>query len=251
MKKIDRTGEEKTNNFGSLMRITNYRNVNDMDIYFEEYNYTKTNVNYGGFKKGAITCPYEPRTYGVGYIGEGRYNTSIDGKNTKCYKTWNGMLKRCYDPKYIQNHPTYEGCHVHESWHNFQNFAGWFEKNYYKIEGETMALDKDILIKGNKIYSPDTCIFVSQRINSLFIKRDNDRGNFPLGVTYHNENYEVRCNMDKKNKFLGCYKTPEEAFQVYKQYKERYIKEVAEEYKKKIPTKLYTAMINYEVEIDD
>lgn len=251
MRKIDRTGEEKINNFGSLMRITKYRKHKDIDVYFEKYNYIKKHVQYIQFIKGTITCPYEPRVYKVGYIGDGKYEVSKNGKNTKCYKTWNGMLKRCYDSKYHDKQPTYIGCTVHDSWLNFQTFSKWYYENYYKIEGQRMELDKDILCKGNKIYSPDTCIFVPQRINSLFVKRDNDRGDLPIGISYEKKKYRVRCHINGKNQSLGYYNTPEEAFQAYKNFKEKYIKEVAEEYKNVIPQKLYEAMLRYEVDIDD
>ncbi len=218
---------------------------------FPEYNYVKEHVQYNQFIKGTIACPYECRTYRVGYHGEGKYDTSINGKNTKYYDMWNKMLQRCYDPKYIEKYPTYEGCYVHESWHNFQTFSEWYHENYYKIEGQRMELDKDILIKGNKIYSADTCVFVPQNINKLFVKRNNDRGESPIGMTYKNKKYKVCCNVNGKSKHLGYYDTKEGAFQVYKNFKEKYIKEVANEYKDKIPEKLYNAMITYEVEIDD
>lgn len=251
--RIDRIGEEKTNNFGSLMRITNYRNCNDIDVYFEKYNYTKEHTRYYHFERGDISCPYEKRVFNIGYLGEGRYNASINRKSTKCYDTWQGMLTRCYDSKFIQKYPTYERCRVHESWHNFQVFGKWYYDNFYQIEGQRMELDKDILCKGNKIYSPNTCVFVPQNINKLFTKRDNDRGNCPVGVYYDKSRgkYKAYCNVNGQQKHLGRYKTPEEAFQVYKKFKEKYIKEVAEEYKNEIPSKLYKALMRYEVEIDD
>ena len=252
MNRINRTGEVSYNKFGSKIIITNYKNCNDIDIYFPEYKWTKKHTQYNYFMNGTVKSPYEPRVYGVGYIGEGKYNVSINGKHTKSYKTWNHMLERCYDSKYIQKHPTYEQSKVHESWHNFQNFAGWFEKNYYKVEKQIMDIDKDILCKGNKIYSPDTCIFVPQNINKLFIKADGRRGDFPVGVSsYYNKKYVAHCRTNTKLKHLGYYDTPQEAFQVYKNFKEQYIKEVAEEYKNVIPQKLYEAMLRYEIEIDD
>lgn len=248
MGKIDRIGEEKTNTFGSLMRIINYRNNKDIDVYFPQYDYIKEHVNYNQFIKGKVKCVYEPRIYGIGCIGDGKYKVSI---NTKYYDIWCGMLKRAYNPKYIQQHPTYEGCEVCQEWLNFQVFAEWVDVNYYEIEGEQICLDKDILIKGNKIYSPDTCVFVPHRINTLFVKSDKCRGDLPIGVIRANKKYNARCNMDKKIKNLGYYDTPVQAFQVYKNFKEKEIKEVAEEYKNVIPQKLYDAMIKYEIEIDD
>ena len=118
-----------------------------------------------------------------------------------------------------------------------------------------MNLDKDILIKGNKVYSPDTCVFVPQNINKLFIKRDSSRGEFPIGVHYYkrNKKFGVVCSFGNSSSsaYLGLYDTPEEAFQVYKTFKENQIKQIANEYIDIIPTKLYQAMIEYEVEYDD
>ena len=117
-----------------------------------------------------------------------------------------------------------------------------------------MQLDKDILIKGNKVYSPDTCCFVPQSINSLFIKRDNDRGNYPVGVYYNKQNkkYQALCSTRAgRQKNLGSYTTPEEAFQAYKEFKEAFIKKTANDLIEDIPFNLYQAMISYEVDIDD
>lgn len=248
---IDRTGEETTNDFGSIIKIIKYRNCEDIDVYFPEYDYTNEHLQYNNFKKGNVKCPYEKRVFNIGYLGEGEYNASINRKCTKYYNVWKGILERCYNPKYIKKRPTYTGCEVHSSWHNFQVFAKWVDENYYEIEGERMALDKDILCKGNKIYSPDTCIFVPTRINSLFTKNNKCRGNLPVGVTYKNQKYVASCNTNEKKKHLGYYNTPDEAFQVYKNFKEKEIKKVAEEYKNKIPQKLYEAMLRYQVDIDD
>ena len=248
---IDRTGEVSYNNFGSKIVIKEYRNYDDIDVYFPKYNYTKEHAQYDKFKKGKVRCPYEPRVFGVGYLGEGRHMSSINRKHTKHYNLWNSMLQRCYDPKFIEKYPTYTGCKVCPEWHNFQVFSEWVEKNYYEIEGDRMALDKDILCKGNKIYSPKNCIFVPNRINSLFVKCDNSRGDLPIGVSYTNKKYRAYYHTDKATQHLGCYNTPEEAFQAYKTFKENYIKGVAEEYKNVIPQKLYEAMLRYEVDIDD
>lgn len=182
-KKIDRTGEESYNSFGSKMVITKYNGTKDIDVYFPEYNCTIKNKGYQSFKNGEIKCPYEPRVYGVGYLGEGKYKAFKNGKITDEYKIWHSMLQRCYYPKYHETHPTYKGCEVEEYLLNFQHMGEWINENYYEIPGEVMCLDKDILCKGNKIYSREICIFVPERINILFTKRDKARGNNPIGVT--------------------------------------------------------------------
>lgn len=255
--KIDRTGERNINNFGSEMIIVEYRTAKDIDIYFPEYNWTTKNRMYQEFKKGIIKCPYERRHYGVGYLGEGKYKASKNGKDTKVYKAWSSMLQRCHDEKLHKKHPTYIGCEVCKEWHNFQNFAKWYYENYYEIEGERVNLDKDILVKGNKIYSAETCAFVPQTINKLFTKNDGKRGESPIGTSLKNGKYVAQCHLvnpetgKSKLKHLGYCDTQEKAFEVYKQYKEKNIKQVADYYKDKIPTKLYKALYKYEVEITD
>ena len=116
-----------------------------------------------------------------------------------------------------------------------------------------MNLDKDILVKGSKIYSPETCIFTPQFINTLFIKTNSKRGNFPIGVTYKKDinKYLATVQIKKKHVHIGVFSNQEEAFHAYKQAKEQYIKKVADEYKDKIPQKLYEAMYNWKVEITD
>ena len=258
--KIDRTGEIGYNNFGSKIVIVKYRTNKDIDVYFPEYDWTAKNVRYQSFKNGSIICPYERRAFGVGYLGEGEYSVhDKNGKLTKCYTTWYAMLQRCYDEKAIKKRPTYKDCEVCEEWHNLQNFGNWFDNNYYEIEGEVMCLDKDILNKGNKIYSPENCVFVPNNINVLFIKSDSTRGEYPIGVYYYKTSgkFKSQCNIynyktnKTKRKHLGYYDTPQKAFQVYKEFKENNIKEVADYYKDLIPEKLYNAMYEYEVEIND
>ena len=224
---------------------------------FPEYNWVFEHADYSNFKKGNIKCPYEPRLYGKGYLGEGKYKVKENGKNTDEYKIWYDMIKRCYNPKVHEGRSTYKDCEVEDYLLNFQHMGEWIENNYYEVPGEKMCLDKDILCKGNKVYSRETCIFVPERINLLFIKNDNDRGDCPIGVTPRESgNYQAYCkNGYGKDVALGTYSTKEEAFQVHKEYKEKLIKEVIDSYEGKIPEPFYsrlkTAMYNYEVEITD
>ena len=183
MGKIDRTGERGINTFGSEMIIVGYRMNRDIDVYFPEYDWIAKNREYKNFKNDKIKCPYERRVFGVGYIGEGKYKTTENGKNTRIYSTWHDMLRRCYSEKVHERNPTYIDCEVCEEWYDFQAFAEWYEKNYYEIEGEIMHLDKDILHKGNKIYSKETCIFVPEKINILFVKNNKNRGDCPIGIS--------------------------------------------------------------------
>lgn len=252
-KKIDRTGEVGVNNDGEKMVIVRYGNSKDIDVEFVNDGTVIKNRRYGDFKRGEIKNPMTPNVYGVGYFGIGKFKSCDEnGKLTKCYRTWFDMLKRCYDPKYQDKYPTYKGCKVCPEWHNFQVFAEWYYSNFYEIENEPMALDKDILHKGNKLYSPDNCIFVPQFINNLFVKNNTSRGNCYIGVNKYEDKFVAHVNKgNSKLIHLGYYTTPELAFLAYKEAKESYIKEVAEKYKQKIPHEAYEALMNYEVEIDD
>ena len=248
----NRVGEINYNTKGSRMKIIECINARNIVVIFD--NGYKTKTEYSQFKKGQIKNPYDKTIYNVGYIGEGYYKL-ITHKNI--YKHWSSMIRRCYADNKNKFNPTYKDCSVCEEWHNFQNFGKWFDENYYTIENETMALDKDILVKGNKTYSPETCVFVPQRINSLFLKRNKSRGKYPIGTSYNkrDKKYESCCHMYKNNRYtrhaIGNFDTPTEAFTAYKTFKEQYIKQVANEYKDKIPKKLYDAMYRYEVEITD
>jgi hypothetical protein len=243
----ERVGAISQNHYGSTMKVIVYNGCKDIWVKFEKGKAVHT--SWKAFCDGFVKNPYDKSVYNVGYIGEGEYKTSINGSHTIQYDTWKRMMRRCYGDKY----PTYIGCTVAKEWHNFQNFAAWYDNNYYEIEGERMELDKDILIKGNKIYSPNTCIFVPQRINSLFLKSKATRGKLPIGVTWSKRDkvYTVHVTTINGKETILCYSTPEKAFQIYKIHKEQYIKDIAKEYKDKIPFTLYEAMINYAVDIDD
>lgn len=246
--KYQRIGETNFNNQGLKMKIIKYVSSTDIDVKFED-GYIVKHTTYRDFKIGGIKSHYYKSFYGVGYLGDLK-NIDFD---SHCYTTWCNMIRRVYDKNKKIRDKVYDECLVCEEWHNYSNFKRWYDDNYYEIDGETMNLDKDILIKGNKIYSPETCIFVVQRINKLFIKSDKSRGNLPIGAKFHkaSNKYSSRMNKPTGEIWLGTYDTPEEAFYTYKHAKEKYIKEVADEYKDFIPQKLYDAMYNWEVEIDD
>lgn len=194
---------------------------------------------------------FERRVAKIMGVGINDWEYAIfDGKNpTKAYQTWVAMLTRCYSERYHKVCPTYIGCSICDEWLRFSNFKMWFDENY--VEG--YALDKDILVKGNKVYSPDTCCFVPNEINALLIKHEGKRGSFPIGVTRKGNKFCARLNVCSVSKWLGVFRSAEEAFAVYKNEKEKYLKEIAKTYfeSNKISEKVYNALINYKVKITD
>ena len=188
----------------------------------------------------------------VGFYDDGNGKNKID-RSLPGYNSWHGMLDRCYGTDSHKLKRTYTECNVCKEWLNLYNFNEWYVNNYYSIPGEKMELDKDILVRGNKIYSPETCVFVPKRINLLILKSERKRGEFPIGVYYDRGKKKYVASLSYEGKSLKIKRCdlPIEAFFWYKWYKEAYIKQVADEYKDKIPEKLYKALYDWKIEITD
>ena len=248
----NRKGEINVNKYGTKMEIVDYKSSKEVIIKFlDDYEYI-TRTTYSEFKKGTTRNPYDKTIYNTGYIGVGKFCSSYD---TRLYNVWFDMIRRCYNPYLLNNnrYARYRDCKVCNEWLNLQKFGEWYEKNYYEVNNETMHLDKDILIKGNKIYSPKTCIFVPQIINDIFVKQVRKSTELPTGCYICDNKLFMSCRIGDKRVYKSGYNLNdvEEAFDDYKLIKEKYIKEVAEKYKKFIPKKLYDVLMNYTINIDD
>lgn len=186
-----------------------------------------------------------PRVAGVGYWGD----DDVDC-NAESYLRWSDMLQRCYNKKLHERYPQYSECEVCEEWKNYSNFKVWWDDHKPNCK---VDLDKDILFKGNKIYSPETCAFVPHEINTLFVNGKGKRGNLPLCVYFDTDKGNYRANMSFMGRSIkiGTFDTIEEAFARYKEYKEDFIKDIAEQYKEELPWKVYNAMMSWQIEISD
>lgn len=183
----------------------------------------------------------------TGDFGTGVLDKPLLTKKEKPEKLWRLMLRRTCSEEFKRISPSYEGVSVCDEWKSYSKFKEWFDEYY--VEG--WVLDKDILVKGNKVYSPQTCSYVPPQINTLFTRRTRDRGPYPIGVTICRGRYAASVNRFGKHVFLGHFNTPEEAFEAYKKAKESYIKEVADKWKDRIEPRVYEAMYNWKVEITD
>lgn len=254
IQKRERLGETNLNHEGCLMRIIKYNTIKDIIVEFvDEFN-AQVHTQYSNFKKGNVRNPYYPNVYGVGMTGV-KY---LAKNHLKEWRAWQDMLRRCYSEKLINKRPTYQNVTCCEEWLLFENFYEWLfnQENYNKwLNGERWCVDKDILVKGNKIYSPETCCLVSNEVNCLFLKSDNSRNGLPIGVSKKEDKFQAYCDnpFTHKKEYLGLYSTPEQAFNVYKINKEKIIKQAAqEEYVQgNITKECYEAMLRYEVEITD
>lgn len=144
------------------------------------------------------------------------------------YSTWKAMLMRCYSSKFQGLYPTYKGCTVSADWHTFSNFRAWMKKQQW----EDSQLDKDLLVEGNKIYSPDTCVFVTPMVNSFTLDCRAARGEWSIGVYWHKNagKFQSQCRnpFTGKKEYLGRFTTELEAHKVWQERKLKLAKELAE-----------------------
>ena len=241
-KKLNRKGLKFQNAKYGIVEIIEYFSWDNCTIQFEDGTVVK-NVFYSHIKKGQIKNPNQKNVHGEGYLGQGKY---IPVNYKKIYKTWVSILERCYSEKWHIKNPTYKTCTIIEQWKCFQIFAEWMENNYNPENMQGWHLDKDILVKGNKVYSPETCRFVPLEINSVFVVKPNSKYH---GV-YKRKNknrYIANIEINKINKYLGSFLTYEEAFEVYKIAKESYIKYLAKLYKNKISDDIYNTLCLHDI----
>lgn len=123
-------------------------------------------VSLANLKSGNVSDNFKKTVCGIGYLGDGDYKSSINGETTPAYQCWRGMLRRCYHERRLDFAPTYADCTVADEWHNFQNFAAWYEEHYPK-DGGKYDIDKDIKVPGNRVYSADACMFVTRKENNI------------------------------------------------------------------------------------
>ena len=232
--------------------IIDYKSYNNVLVKFYEPP-CEVRCRMGALKSGNISNPLYPSVCDKGFIGVGEYSS----KDTRVYSLWKRMLARAYSDKYHAKYSTYKDVTVCKEWLNFQNFAEWcYDQKFFSAKdekGNSYHLDKDVLVKGNKIYSPKFCRFVPSEVNTILLKRGKSRGVCLIGVCEQKQNggYLANVKHSGRNVHLGSFNTEIGAFQAYKKAKESYIKEVSEIWKDRIDDVVYQALLEYQVEISD
>lgn len=245
-------GSLHVNTYGDRFEIIEYINNKNILIKFiTPVDYTKW-VAGKEILNSNVNSPYTKTVCGVGYLGEGDYSAYINcNEYTREYKIWSDMLRRCYTGI---GKIAYQDVFVCEEWHNFQNFAKWCNSQLYFNIFSCYQLDKDILRKGNKIYSHEFCRFIPSELNKVFISRRNFRGPYPIGVCLNNNRYKKYSSIisiDGERKSLGNFYNEQDAFLAYKHEKEQYIKSKAAKFRGVIDLEIYEALMNWSIEEDD
>lgn len=241
----------KTVTSGDIL-VVKYHNSNSVDIKFLTTGVVR-NVTTKAIKTGQIKDYYYPSVCGVGYQGE--ISTREGGEASKTYIIWRNMIHRCYSKVTQEKQPTYKGCEVSDYFKCYKNFYDWYV-NQQGCGEEDWALDKDLLLKSDKMYSENHCVLLPREINTALISAKKVRGKYPIGVKLKRniaspDKFQVAVSMFNKTTHIGTYTTEDEAFLVYKDHKERHLKVLAEKWKGKIDIRAYDALINYEVDIED
>ena len=232
-------------------KIVKYNNNRNVEIQFLRTGYEMVS-RLGDIKNGYVKDPYLPSVHGVGVLGT-KYPIKVNDVKTKEYELWKSMLKRCYSDTCKKKQPTYEGCEVSDNFKSYEYFYEWCQKQI-GFNKEGWQLDKDLLTKGNKVYSEDSCIFIPREINQILVKSTASRGKYLIGVCWDKTKKAFKASVNKnkgKQAYLGLFNTELEAFNAYKIAKEAFIKEQANKWKDKIDIRAYNALMNYEVNIND
>ena len=236
-------------------KILKYNDRANVEIQFLKTGFEMV-ARLSHIRNGKVKDPYSPSVYGIGVVGT-KYPSRVNGVQTKECALWYSMLQRCYSDDFKKKRPTYEGCEVSDNFKNYEYFYEWCNKQIgfgNDGNGNPFQLDKDLLVKGNKVYSENTCVFIPSEINSLLINCTASRGEHLIGVYWSKiaNAFVARVSRNKGgSEHLGLFNTEIEAFNAYKQAKENYIKELANKWIDRIDPRAYEALMNYQVEIDD
>ena len=232
-------------------KILKYNDTTNVEIQFLKTGF-ETSARLDHVKSGKIKDRYVPSVYGVGIVGN-KYPTKVNDVQTKEYGLWKSMLQRCYSDIYKKKNPTYIDCEVSDKFKSYEYFYEWCNKQIgFCVDG--FEIDKDLLIKGNKVYSESTCVFLPKEINSVLTKCTASRGEYYIGVCWSKTHKDFKAQVSKnkgESEHLGYFKTELEAFKAYKVAKESFVKEQANKWKSQIDERAYEALMSYTVEITD
>ena len=202
--------------------VTKYNGVSDLTIRFINTETILSNVSGSNLRKGLVSDPNTPSLCEIGYIGSGPYSFK---ENIVAYRRWCAMICRVYRPTTERIKRSYEDCSVDPRWHNFQNFAEWYQQQPYNNQSG-YELDKDLILEGNKVYGPETCCLIPSVLNLAitFIKTNR----LAIGVFKEGNKFVAETRMKSSLvRRLGVYDNLEDAKYRYLEFRWSYIMTLA------------------------
>ncbi|AGH32073.1 HNH endonuclease [Vibrio phage 11895-B1] len=207
------------------MEVISNEGSRNVSVRFVDTGNVVTGLQRGNVIRGAVKDTMAPTVEGVGYLGTSRNISKLPS-----YLCWKHMIVRCYSENYHSTRETYSDCEVISEWKNFCNFEKWFLTNYIK----GYHLDKDLLIQGNRVYSPDTCCFIPPSINSLIVEKGKIVDGCEAGVTKRrkkgSEDYNGLYNVQYAGVYLTRTSNLSEANSLYREFKKLHLEELADKY---------------------
>lgn len=239
-------GQVRNTNEGGSFTVVEVVSAKEIYIVHNDEHKHKAKVSADQVRNGIIRNPYFPTLYGVGYMGVGKHKSKIKGVNVPHYSVWTGAIIRCYCPTRQAKRPSYIGCSISKNWLCYQNFAEWYTT--HESYGLGYELDKDLLVKGNRVYSAETCTMIPREIN-LAIRTDRIKvSDLPVGVLKTKSgSYTAGTRIKGKDSHIGTFKTLEEASAAYVIAKEAHVKELALEWEDRIEPRAFKALMNWTV----
>lgn len=261
----ERIGQIGVNKDGDKMEIIEYYAYNNIIVEFKDGNNCQVHTQYINFLKGVVKN-YNKVVYGKhGYLGQGPYTSEYRDKETgkrisnNEYSIWKNMHLRAGN--FDGEHPSYADVTVTKEWWNYQNFAKWYNEHRYELKDDFLCIDKDILYPDSRVYSPETCTLIPNTINELFKNygsyKTSDDG-FPNGIHRRTDSKAIRYRTNARyldeygNKVVESktFINPFDAFCYYKEYREKYIKQLANKYKEVLDPRVYNKLMEYKVTTD-
>ena len=243
-------GDKFTNKVGSEAVVTKHISAVGFEIQFlDDFGY-KTTATGGVLRSGSFKNPYHPSIFGIGYLGVGDHLIYEEGSKTKlsaAYSCWRSMIDRAArGPE--GNLVNYTDCTVCDEWLCFQTFYEWYTS--FPVYDFVAQIDKDILVKGNRIYSPEFCTLVPLEINMAFTVKQKYRDNgLPTGVEKtRTGRFRAAVRVKARKTSLGTYDTAEEAGKAYERGKEAQVQALGEEYRDVIEDDAYRAIMSWTAE---
>lgn len=222
------------NNKGLDFEVIKFIDCYDIVCKFSRSGYVG-HFRAGDIRNGEIRDIMHPNDKGF-------INDVLGSSNSPHYMTWIGLYNRLSE-KLHNRAPTYKDTTICKDWYRFSKFAEWSDTQDYQGK----QLDKDILIIGNKHYSPETCIYVDQRVNKLGFSIDESRGSLPIGVSINSGKYRARCSdLNGRSHAIGSYETKKEARKAYYAYKAKLIREIADTQEERVKQ----GLIRHAVELE-
>ena len=247
MPKKNRLGEKNVNFQGYEMEVIDYKSSSNMVVKFNDsFNTIRENVEYQKFKSGSLKNKYHKGIFNVGYFGEGPYTARVDKKMSTCYRAWFNLLARVHDETHNRA-GRYDDVTICEEWYNYQNFAKWFYNNFDPSIMDGWHIDKDLLSGESKKYSPETCCFIPNEVNTIFKYAKRSKDGTPRGAYHHCGKFQASIQKFGKQHYLGFFNTLEEAEEVYRQAKKEYLKEVANKWRGILPERVCYAIENFDI----